>query len=271
MTPPVPHDTWIERVLGLEELAPGPRAETEAHLDTCDSCRMLRARLLAGERAAFATPPLPAPGASALDALSPAERAAERASLQMLLRRVPRARRAWAPSRGAWAGLAAAAALIVAVLLWPGGTTAPLTGVLERESGARGTTADGWHTGDRFRLRVTMPRAGHLVVLHVDDAGAVTRLYPRSAADAARRIEAGPVVLPPADGDAVWAFTGEPGRESFLVVRTSGGEAAAVRVEALAAGAAARGAPRDSILARMRLAIERDLGPVLRLDAEHRR
>lgn len=271
---PIPHDTWIERVLGYEELAPVPRAETDEHLLGCASCRALRARLLAGERAAFATPELPAPGAEVLAGLAPDELAAERASREALLRRVPRARperRPWGAAHWAWTTVAAAAAVVLLVTTWPRGPVAPPTGAIERDSGLRGEAPGAWRAGDAFRLHLALPRAGHVVVLHVDAAGGVSRLYPAPPAAASPRFEAGDVTLPPPGDDARWTFTGEPGGETFLVARTDRDTPDAARLEALARAAARHGTPRDSVIADVRAAIERAAGPVLRLDATHGR
>ena len=87
---------------------------------------------------------------------------------------------------------------------------------LERYSGA--TASDGgWHSGDAFELRFTLPTSAHVVVWRVRPSGDVMRVHPPLGAVAATRHGTGEIVLPPLASRDTWSFDDVTGPETFLV------------------------------------------------------
>jgi hypothetical protein len=162
----------------IGELA-GVEAQTvDEHLADCADCRT-RLDALADEQRAFA-------------AQIPFDRFAggvERAA------RVPRARPVSRRSLIAGSGVALAAAAALLLVIRPGGGGDPAGGNRIKGGGAfegrlQIALADGGQRaldpggharlqpGDKLRLGYRAPDAGHLVVVSVDDAGAVSVVYP---------------------------------------------------------------------------------------------
>jgi hypothetical protein len=281
------HDHLRELVLVYEELEPEEKRLADSHLGECADCASLLAKLQRLERASDLRGAVPE-----LDRvrLGTAERAAAEASLAALRARValpataapgtapspatrPRSAAAalweWAHRAPVLVRLAPAlAVLLVAWLLWPRPPIAPLLrgAELARYSGMRGEAGEGFRTGEAFVLRLELAAPARPVVYHVDPEGRIDLLYPGPGEAAPALVPAGAVTLPPEPSGIEWRFEGTPGAETFLV-------AAARTDRPLPRLDSLRTLPSGSREARIRAlasSIEREIGPVRRLEATHR-
>jgi hypothetical protein len=201
------------------ELAGASHDETADHVDSCGACRA-RLRMLDDEQRAFERE-IP---------LARFTGGVERA------RRVPRTRprRAWAWTATTVLCAAAGVALVARTGVFEP-ASAPGTGLNQikgtrsvealiriaradgsgQRSAAPGTTA-ALRAGDRVRIGYRVPAVRHLIAVSLDDAGAITPLYPQSGA-------ALPVAPRPETtylDDSV-EFTGHGGERVWLVLASA--------------------------------------------------
>lgn len=266
------HPLWRERVLAYEDLEPDERAEIDAHLATCASCRELRRALLERETAARPEGALELEGA----ALAPDDETAAAASLERLVAKLRPPSRAPLPLDAArrrrrtltWLvpAVAAAAAAFVAVFvheLRQPGTPAPLLHDLSvaPASGPRGSRPAAFRVGDAFVLRFQLARPGIPLVVVVDEAGTTLLLHPTDRRSA-RVLPAGPVVLPDSASGELWTFSGAPGTDTFLAAGVAERQLDLPRLQAELARIDALPGPRTARADSARAILARHAGPV---------
>lgn len=210
--------SWLDRILGREELPEAERREVDARLQGDAAARAFYERVVAAESAPGPRGELPPLDTLELDAT---DRFAAEASRRELLRRAQPAATAASrpdvrrPGRGLVYGpLALAAAL--ALLFWFSSRPDPIASFeLERRAETRGAEAvPQWREGDAIQLRAELTAEGHAAVLHLGADGLVTWLQPPTRVLPGD----GPLVLPPPESDERWTLTGETGREVFWLV-----------------------------------------------------
>ncbi len=139
---------------------------------------------------------------------------------------------------------------------------------LERYSGA--TASDGgWHSGDAFELRFSLPSSAHVVVWRVRPSGDVMRVHPPLGAAAATRHGTGEIVLPPLASRETWTFDDVTGPETFLVAVS---ETTPPSLESLDQAVTTSLAGVTDRVARLELldtVLRERFGPASRLDVEH--
>jgi hypothetical protein len=243
---------------------------------------MLRAR----EAAAFAHGELPEPTADAEAALGPEGARAERESRAALherleaarrgrtavVGRVPAKRRPVAfPTWRWWHVALPAAAVAVAVMLWPRGGREIVRvgdGRLVAWSQQREIPSPEWRTGDAFKLFLRLEREAYPLVFHVDPRGALALIYPDTSRTRPHLFAAGEVALPAPEDDLRWAFSGPAGTETFLI-------AAARKLPALASlyseavTAAGTAGDRERRITALGAFLEKRFGSIQRIDAPH--
>lgn len=267
------HDVFRDLVLAFEELTPDERAAAEAHLRGCADCRRLLSRLREIEARAQEAPGLPLE--SGFDGLTGAHDTEAAASLEALRRRLglvrPRRRfRAALPL-----ALAAAALLALFLAPRPGPPVPPvrelrLVAAAADRAGGPAATRGVWHMGDAFALEFELPVGGVPIVFHADAAGRLTCLNPEAAG--AAPLPAGVHLrLPPDASPEEWVFTGEPGRESFLVVAPPRAPADLSAVTRAAESMLRdESLDREARVERLRRYLAGRLGPVQRIDVDLR-
>ncbi len=139
---------------------------------------------------------------------------------------------------------------------------------LERYSGASASDG-GWHSGDAFELRFSLPSSAHVVVWRVRPSGDVMRVHPPLGAAAATRHGTGEIVLPPLTSRETWSFDDVTGPETFLVAVS---EATPPSLESLDQAVTTSLAGVTDRVARLELldtVLRERFGPASRLDVEH--
>lgn len=282
------HATLRERVLAYEELDPAERAEADAHLQSCASCRELLHALQSRESLARTEGRLP-PGPVSLAVEDATD---ERASVERLLRKLsppvgaatPRPAERAEPSAArprparsrippwAWAVPAAAAAL--AIVFWGGPGREPIGAprleslAVEHASAMRGSSDQDFHTGDAFSIRFQLTAAARPIVVAVGDSGAAEVLYPAGGSPA-RLFAPGIVVLPDMSAGEAWTFAGPPGRETFLAGSLRGAAADLGFLRSELARATATAADRAGRVRAARVVLEKHADSVGEITVSH--
>lgn len=238
------HQSWVDLVLGFEDLDPEVRRKAEEHLVACGSCRELLERLRGIERATGPEGALPMPETGERPPFQVEQAEQAERSLRALRRHLglePRRptfgsifRRnipdaglfsTRPPGRRLLLPIAAGAALLL-VLLFPWEErNRPLISELGivAEGTPRGTGAPPgsavWRTGDGFRIRLRLEKSAFPLLIHLDPAGRISLLHPEDLRGEVPLMPGGWVIeLPPPESAVAWAFEGEPGTETFLLV-----------------------------------------------------
>lgn len=206
-------------ILGHEDLEGDERAEADAHLAQCATCRRLLDRVLAAEAAVRSVASLPATG-DPLAGLSDVERAQARISRDSLRKDGPeRSLFRFRPRR--LLQFAIAAVMVFAVLL-------PVlhhgTPVRDLQIGSplvlRGGDDEPAATehGVSFRLA----RAGYPVLIHVDGAGVARLVFPAPGTPPSRFAKGQQALLPPPQAGLRWRDALAAGCETYLLAIATG-------------------------------------------------
>lgn len=229
--------SWLDRILGREELSEEERREVDARLESDGDARAFYERVVEVESS-----PGPRGEMPPLDSLGveDSDRFAADASRRSLLQRVRSEREAEPPAveptRRFGAGLAfgpLAIAAGLALLVWLAAEPSAITSFeLERRADTRGSgVARDWQAGDAVQLRAELASPGFVAVLHLGSEGEATLLHPPTRV----RPTDGPLTLPPIDSAERWTLTGDSGREVFWLVAWAESPPPAERLTAEAA------------------------------------
>lgn len=138
------------------------------------------------------------------------------------------------------------------------------------EGETRGGSTGEWRTGDAFSLRIQLEQDAHVALVHIDSAGQLQRLYPRTTQEQKGVHRAGELLeLPSPSSDEEWIFEGSPGDETFLLAIFKPGNPGIDRLEKVLTPFASSGDSRDDLVEAVTSALEAQGALVETLVAKH--